>query len=220
MNLAVIILGIIVVLLLFTLYHYFNRNSISLAKETSLLGSNTIIPLKSYSSDTRYALGIWVYINSWNMKDNRKIIYTFPGKIELYLDPRTPTLYASVGVLGSEPSIITVTENFPIQKWTYVLLSVDNSYIDSYIDGKLIKSIELKGVQDHNTDPNMYIGGNPASLNDITIANFYRWKNPLAPQDVWNEYMKGNGISTVFSSYGVDLNLLKNNTTAATFTIF
>ena len=43
------------------------------------------------------------------------------------------------------PTVVKLTQNFPLKKWTYVTISVDNSYIDSDIDGKLIRSIKLEG---------------------------------------------------------------------------
>jgi hypothetical protein len=222
MSMIVIVLGIIVVLLIFILISYFSNNSTKLITKSSLLTGNTIIPIKSSLDTTRYAFGAWICVNSWSMNGDTKTIFTFPGKITLYLDSNTPTLFASIPTSGSLPTIITITQNFPLQKWTYVTISADNSYIDSYIDGKLMKSIKLENLQTNHTDKNVYLGGNPPSLNDIVVAKFYRWTNALAPQDVWNEYMKGNGnmIARLLSSYGLDLTLKKNNIDAATFNIF
>ena len=45
------------------------------------------------------------------------------------------------------------------QKWTYITVSVDNSYVDSYLDGKLVKSIKIEGLQSSHTDANVYLGG-------------------------------------------------------------
>jgi hypothetical protein len=33
-----------------------------------------------------------------------------------------------------------ITDNFPLQKWVYIIISVDNQYVDAYLDGKLIQS--------------------------------------------------------------------------------
>lgn len=228
MNVTVIILGIAVVFLVFILYEYFTSKSTILAKETSLLTSSTSIPITSNASATRYALGIWIYVNSWSMKSGPKMIYNLPGKISLYLDANSPTLFTDIGMTSGTPTTITVTQNFPIQKWTYVTISVDNSFIDCYIDGKLIKSTQLTGTQSSLTEitkPLIYLGGNsiPYSGNDITIAGFYRWTNPLVPADVWSKYMKGNGgnsITSMFNNYGLNVSLLKNNVTASTYSVF
>ena len=216
MNVIVIILSIFVVFLLYILINYFSNNSTKLASETSLLSNNVIVPVKSSPNATRYALSIWLCVNSWNNYD--KIIYEFPGKIKLYLDTTTPTLKVNIGTV-KDPVIIIITPNFPLQKWTYVTVSVDNYFVDCYIDGKLIKSIKLENLQSTNTEATIYIGGKVTTANDTLISNFYRWTNALAPHEVWNQYIKGNGsnfLSRTFSSYGLDINLKKDNIISST----
>jgi hypothetical protein len=224
MNTIVIILGVIVVVLIFILISYFSNNSTKLVTKSSLLLGNTIIPIKSALDTNRYAFGAWICINSFTFNNTTKTIFEFPGKIRLYLDANTPTLNAEIITIDGAKIKIVLTTNFPLQKWTYVTISADNSYIDSYIDGKLVKSIKLEKLQNNHdsNDNNIYLGGKVPSLNDITVAKFYRWTNALAPQDVWNEYMKGNGnmLGAFLSSYGLDITLKKNSVDAATFNIF
>ena len=52
--------------------------------------------------------------------------------------------------------IYDITNNFPLQKWTCILVSVDNKIIDVYLDGKLVKSIENKTTI--NSDASQGIG--------------------------------------------------------------
>ena len=137
MNLIIIVLSVSVIFLLFILLKYFSNNSTKLVKQSSLLTSNAVIPVTLNPSATRYAFGIWVYVKSWN--NNIKTIFEFPGKIKIYLDASTPTLSVSINTTVGNPTVVKLTQNFPLQKWTYVTVSVDNSYIDSYIDGKLVK---------------------------------------------------------------------------------
>jgi hypothetical protein len=227
MNVTVIILGIVVVFLLYILYQYFTSKSNKLATQTSLLGMNKAITVGTNASGTRYALGIWIYVNSWSMNSNIKTIYTLPGKISLFLEPTSPTLNVSIGVQGQANTVIAITNNFPIQKWTYVTVSVDNTFIDCYIDGKLIKSALINGTQNPPSEspPYIYLGGNdtPYRGNDITIADFYRWTSPLVPSDVWTKYMKGNGqngLTSMFNNYGLDVTLLKNQVVSTSYSIF
>ena len=220
MNLIIIVLIVSVIFLLFILLKYFSNNSTKLVKQSSLLTSNAVIPVTLNPSATRYAFGIWVYVKSWN--NNIKTIFEFPGKIKIYLDASTPTLSVSINTTVGNPTVVKLTQNFPLQKWTYVTVSVDNSYIDSYIDGKLVKSIKLEGLQDGYTEANIYLGGKVNNPSDIQISNFLRWSNALTPQDVWNEFIKGNGnnwMKSMFSQYGLDLNLKKDSTIAATLNL-
>jgi hypothetical protein len=225
MNPIIIILIIAVIFLLYLLYAYFASASTKLSSEKSLLTSNTPITISASPASTRYALGIWIYVNSWNGANSNKIIYSFPGKIQLYLDKNMPTLKVSISMNPGDPDII-VTENFPIQKWTYVLISVDNTFVDCYLDGKLLKSSKMTGLQNSPTEeaPKIYLGGLPNSYqgNDITVSNFIRWTTPLIPSDVWTIYMKGNGTNILkgMNDYGLDVSLLKNKVTTATYNIF
>ena len=38
---------------------------------------------------------------------------------------------------------IEVVNNFPLQKWVYILISYDNNICDIYLDGKMVKSVQL-----------------------------------------------------------------------------
>jgi hypothetical protein len=225
MKTIVIVLGILVITLLYVLLMYYSgNNSSKLVSITSLKTGNASIPVSNMSSSTRYALGIWVYVNSWDT-NKIKTIYSMPGKVVLYLDSMMPAMNVDFYIKGNEnPTTICLSENFPLQKWVYVTVSVDNSFADLYIDGKMVKSTKLNGIQSDAKESNIYLGGSPASMNDIVVARFMKWSNPLSLSEVWNEYLKGNGSSNAFykmmSSYGININVLKDNVKTATYQLF
>ena len=67
MKTIVIVLGILVITLLYVLLKYYSGNGSSkLVTITSLKTGNAAFPVSNLSSSTRYALGIWVYFNSWD----------------------------------------------------------------------------------------------------------------------------------------------------------
>ena len=48
---------------------------------------------------------------------------------------------------ANEKGTIVVTDNFPVQSWVHVIVSVSTNYIDTYVNGKLTKSIkETEGI--------------------------------------------------------------------------
>lgn len=215
MNLSYIILGVIIIILLYGLYvNYFTTNKTSLSTQTSL--NTAAIPgitITDAPTTSRYAYGIWVYVNTWN-NNNIKPLFSRPGQISVYLDNTTPTLYCDISQNCTNNNTPTqkmsITQNFPIQKWTYITVNVDNKFVDMYLDGKLVKSIQMTCTQ--TTPPKdalMFLGGGQA--NDILVSRFHRWSVPLSPQDVWSEYMKGNGISKTMSTYGVRMSVLKDS---------
>ena len=122
---------------------------------------------------------------------------------------------------------MVITDAFPLQKWTHVLLSVDNNYVDMYLDGKLVKSVKLSYIPTSPGPTTVPIrvgktkeGNSVAS--DIFMSKFQLWSTPFSPQEAWNEYMKGNS-SSMFGgmlAYGATLSLSKDNTVTNTVTLF
>lgn len=225
MKFIVLILSILLVSLSYILFRYFTNTTTILMPTTSLKNSNVPIPVKNITYSSRYALGIWVYVNSWD-SNNTKLIFTLPGKINLYLDAMKPTLKLDFFINGNNgiAKTVPITNSFPLQKWVYITISVDNTFIDLYLDGKLLKSVKLDGIQSDATEENIYLGGIPAVKSDIVISRFFMWSNPLSLSQVWNEYLKGNGsTSSLFkfmTKYGVNINLMKDNVNTATYKLF
>jgi len=234
MSPVAIILGIVIILLIYVLYKYFSKSSSSLGALMDLSTTSSTVPLITKdkvvnSTSARFSYGIWVYINTWDTNKTKNIFYrlnsgntanTTNYDIRLYLDPNSPTLYCdfytqqttttSSGTTTSTPGTETVaiTTNFPIQKWVYIIVSVDSKLVDTYIDGKLITSQELKALP-YVTDTDIYVGNFKAYA-----AQFQRWTSPMDPQTAWKNYMSGNGgsaLTKMFSSYGIDITFKKDD---------
>lgn len=143
-------------------------------------------------------------------------------QIILYLDKTTPTLYCYIQQTAGGTPIgpIPITTNFPIQSWVYVSISVQNTYVDLYLQGKLVKSIQLTAqptTPGDNTVPTI-LGGSV----DANVAAFKYYPNSLTPQQVWTNYMAGNGQNPLssLSSYGVNVGVTSNGATQSTYTLF
>jgi len=218
MNITAIILGITIVILIYVLYKYFSVSASTLMPTASLKASNPAITSINSPTNTRYAYGIWVYINSWDVNTD-KTIFSRAGNIKLHLDKNTPTLRCKITLSTGAVSDVMVTNDFPLQKWVCITVSVDNQFVDIYIDGKLVVSQKIStmssGVETlPATPPDKDV---PVMLGvgmDANVANFQRWTAPVDPQTAWTTYMGGNGSSSLTSStgtYGANLSILKNN---------
>lgn len=212
-----IVLGVVAILIgMYVLYLYFQNYTTIAANTVSLTNANTPVNIKDKASSYQYSVGAWVYVNSWN-NNNLKPILSMPNQFKLYLDKTSPTLYFDISqncMNGQTPSPpMVVTDNFPLQRWTYVTIVVDNYFVDMYLDGKLMQSMKMKCMQSvpTNTTSSIYLGGNPIIINDIMLTKVYRWSYVLSTQDVWKNYIAGNGVSTSFSTYGMEIDILKNN---------
>jgi hypothetical protein len=226
-----IILGVIIILLVYFLYINYWKQNVLFEK----INLNNSVPNITYASlsnpgSTRYSYGLWVYVNSWNT--SQKNIISRGNDFSLYLDQTSPILWCKMGVKPDSSSAnIIVTNNFPIQKWTHVIVSVDNNIIDFYIDGKLLLSKQINGIPVVST-ADISFGGSSNSTGstttapanstspDIFLAKVYRWVYPMDPQSAWNEYLTGNGQSLLIPNYNVQLELLKDNVVNKKYSLF
>lgn len=222
MNLVVIILGVIVIILIYVLIQFFMEASVELAATANLNDSINGIPIKNNPTSSRYAYGVWIYVNSWNMGGTKPIMAR-SNNLALRLDENSPVLLCDITMNNDEIKTIEFTDNFPLQKWVHVLVNVDNQYVDCYLDGKLIKSgrayIESSGgivvpkqpPAGGNDGVNLQLGG---SAWDAYVARVKHWSNPVNPEEVWSTYMDGNGQGAVgswLSKYGLDILIKKDN---------
>lgn len=220
MDWTTIILAGMVILLIYVLYIYFVSNSSIIQQSASLNGTNPAITSINSGQSTRYAYGIWVYVNTWNTTSN-KIIFMRNNNIALYLDTKTPTLYCDIELMDqAQPQRVTVTNNFPLQSWTYVTISADNNIIDCYIDGKLVNSVKLNAFPQApgpiQTDPVVLGSGW-----DAFVSGFQNWNGPIGPQEVWDNYMRGTGsaFSNFLSQYSINISVDKNSVQQSSYTM-
>jgi hypothetical protein len=247
MNYIIVILSVIIIVILFyvAFSSYFSNVS-TLMQQTSLADTTKPVPdvvatnLQKPDA-TRYAYGVWVYVNTLTAGASppKSVIFSRNNDIVVYLDQATSTLYAVLNpntsglptsglisvptnettppLVGTTSTKIAITNNFPLQKWVCITVSIDNTVADCYLDGKLIKSVKITQVTpDKNSNIKFGLGF------DAYIAQFQRWTNPLDPQSVWNAYVAGSGSSLAGtdSNYNVALSVLKDNVITSKLTLY
>jgi hypothetical protein len=110
---------------------------------------------------------------------------------------------------------VVITDAYPFQKWTYIVINVDGTNIDIYLDGRLIANktatITITGT-DSLVVGNQYMDGR--------VAHFNRYGFNMNPQEVWNKYMYGSGQNDSASNYNVKVGILKNNVQKNEFKLF
>ena len=244
MNMSAIVLGVVLVVVGYLLYLYWKSRNLPLVSGTTLNIPNPDITvaasLKPESS--RYTYSVWINANTWDNTTAKPIFSRMASaspnfatdvpQISLYLDKLTPTLFVTIAPATAPaptaPAIppIAITDAFPLQKWTHVMVSVDNNYVDMYLDGKLVKSVKLSYIPmaPASTTTPILVGktaGAPVK-SDIFLAKFQLWSTPFSPQEAWNEYMKGNNSSMFggLMAYSATFSLSKDNTVTNTVTLF
>ena len=223
-----IILSVIILFLVYVLYAYLTGTVTNLTQTANLNAPVPPITKIEGATNTRYGYSIWVYVKTWS-NTGTKTIFSRNNNLKLYLDTTSPSLKLDM-TMNRQPTIqtMTITDNFPLQKWVCIALSVDNQFVDAYLDGKLVKSQRFYKSTTSGTPaatvtsmpatpPAQTIAinlGNAAGGFDAFVAEFKRWTVPIDPQNAWDTYLAGNGtnaLSRAFSSYGIDVSVLKNN---------
>jgi hypothetical protein len=139
MDTITIILIVAILVLLYVLYAYYTDSSSELVQTASLLTPVPAISDISGPKNTRYAHSVWIYVNTWD-NDIDKVIFSRDDNLKLYLDKTSPVLKLDVTMNDTTTEPMIITNNFPLQKWVNVTISMDNQFADAYIDGKLVRS--------------------------------------------------------------------------------
>jgi hypothetical protein len=241
MSTTVIVLGTI--LLLVILYMIFQDYFTGKTKLTDEKSLNTNLPEisggdLSQANSTLVTYSIWLYVNSWDTVKVKPII-SREGDVNLWLDSTSATLKLNVGGklqtnstslatvtidgTSEQQEIFDITNNFPLQKWTCILVSVDNKIIDVYLDGKLVKSIENKTTISSDASNGITIGGDSDFLWDGIIARFERQPKVTDPASAYDKYAEGAGsgsLSKALGNFNINLSVLKDNVETSRFALF
>ena len=213
MNYTFIILGIILLVIIYVLYTVFTEKKTSLESSKSLAYKDfNYYELKNPGSP-KYYISIWLYVRTlptaatsvWYIHDSSILV------LGLYLD-QSSNLYYKYGATGERQDIMA---GFPLQRWTHVILSVDsNKLIDTYVDGKLMKSHTVPSALPQLSASSTLYESQDNSLLEAEIAGFERVPSVMDPKTAWQKYLAGNGgnvFSRFFKTWGISLVLTKDD---------
>jgi Concanavalin A-like lectin/glucanases superfamily len=158
--------------------------------------------------------------NSWDST-------TFMPCPIVYLDSYENNLGVSIVTQSSNGSStgalnVVVSDNaVPIQKWTQIAISVYQTVLDIYIDGKLVSTNILEGpVFTIAPNTNLYI--TPCSGFSGWTSQLQYFSNPLNPQQVWDIYSQGYGggfFSGSSTQNGITVTVNQNGVPTSSFSI-
>jgi hypothetical protein len=227
MNPLIIILSVIIVIIIFLIIRSYFFSTKTLATNINLKDNPVDISSGEITNPASvlYSFGTWIYVNSF--QNNRIITYRDPtnppsttnlprfslvlGGSEANNESRNKPVLTAVLNANNTPVKVVITTNFPIQKWVYVVVSVDTVFCDCYLDGKLIVSKQIPQILTGQSGSIKF--GNFAGLNgDILLTKVSRWDYPLDPQSVWTEYSSGNGLSQA-ANLSIALNVKTDSNT-------
>ena len=231
-----IILGVVVVIILYLLYLYFfsdgtSTTLVNLHDATQALTIPSSSLPGGVTSD--YTFSIWLFVNSWATG------YGTPKTIfqrkdtngnpcpQVVLDPNINNLVVNTAVYspkgGAALQVSPCTlENVPIQKWTNVIITVNNRALDLYLDGKLVRTCVLPGVPMTNpsTPVDLCPGGMGFSGYTSNFKYYARTVNPREAYAIYREGYGGGGwMSNLLNKYRIKLSFMKGNQEMNSFQI-
>ena len=123
------------------------------------------------------------------------------------------------GTTGSQVSTCQI-DNIPIQKWANIIISLYGRTLDTYLDGKLVRTCVVSGIPKINNTANIIVTPN-GGFSGWT-STFKYWSQSSNPQDVYNIYKDGFGgsiLGNALSKYRLRFSMLKGNIEQGSFEI-
>ena len=242
-NLKKLLLIAIVVVVLYLVYTHVFLDSTSNtlysggnAKNEKLIPASKI-PGNKNSVDFTYSL--WIYIKDWQYRyGEKKVIFTrqTAGETDHYtevsLAGSTNTLNVSMasgnGLCGSGGTNCHSVgiENIPIQRWVHIMVSTNNRAVDTYIDGKLVKTTILPSPPYTTGQKEAPIKVSPKSGEkggfEGEISKFRyisRTVNPREAYEIYREGPGGNWLTSAVNAYKLKLAFMKDEEEVTSFSI-
>ena len=175
-------------------------------------------------ASVNYAYSIWLYIDDWSYRyGSEKMIFKrgetglMPG---VSLNPIENNLTVSVALADNNELFKCTVKEIPIQKWTNLIVTLNNKSLDTYINGKLVKTCVLPSPAYVDDSASVYLTPNGGFSGYTSRFNY--WNDTINPQQAWNIYKTGPGgnmFSNFLNQYKLQLSFLKGNSVEASVTI-
>jgi hypothetical protein len=199
MDTSLIILGVALILVLYIVFAYMSTAD-ALANRIDLNQPQTAIPVEKLTKpeNVKYSYETWMYVYGPKSITTDTYIFSRDGSnankknIGLMLKANSPTLVLEYENSAATSQKVTISDNIPFQTWVHVIVSVDNSFVDVYLNGKLIKSLKDTTIVSPSSNSPVAFGSSQTYL-----AKFTRTVNPTDPQTAWNSYLAGNGENPI-----------------------
>lgn len=166
----------------------------------------------------QYGIQLWGFIKDWGYKyGQEKTLFArsdSSGNVnpEVVLHPTDNSAIVRVSYLPRTPGEVSyekfecIVPNIPLQSWFSLSVSLNNTNMDVYMNGYLVKSCAIPGVP-LNIGSDIVLskdGGFSGSVSDLTYSN-----TSLSPTDALTYYKKGSTAPGASSSPSGGLNRYK-----------
>jgi hypothetical protein len=175
-------------------------------------------------SSVNYSFSVWIYVDDWNYNYGKEKIIFLRGSLGSLFSPSLSLMPTDnnlvITMSTKDEPFECVVPNIPLQKWTNLIVSLNNKSLDSYVNGKLVKTCMLPDLPVVNGDSSVYLTPN-GGFSGFTSRLQY-WSTPISPQEAWNIYKRGPGgniFTNLINQYKIQFNFLKGNDIQASLTL-
>jgi hypothetical protein len=249
LTIVLTILVIVLVVMFFIYYFRdpYTLQNLQNGQNSSTISSASLATDGSNVPSSNFAYSIWFYINDFNYRYGEpKVIFGRMGAPSVSGGGSVPGISGKdpcpAVVLGAVENNLEISlgcfpgvdqtpttpggrtvihtckvANVPVQKWVNLTISVYGRSLDVYIDGKLVKTCMLPGIANVNNASDIYI--TPLGGFNGWTSKFQYYPNSLNPQEAYNIYVQGFGVSNLLQAYQLQVSLVENGTTQGSITI-
>lgn len=196
------------------------RTTVIIPQDPSVVGSKPIERSVNARSGMEFTWSVWLYVENLEYLHNqyRHIFHKGEANIQtatetrglnfpsnapgLYIEPNTNSLC----VIMNTQEVINkeiVIPDFPLHKWFNVMIRCRNVTVDVYINGTVVKSVDLDSVPRQNYG-NVYVAMNGGF--DGYLSNLFYYSYALSTGEIQNLVRRGADFRTSSASQTTILN--------------
>lgn len=147
---------------------------------------------------------------------------TTPPTLKVLTPPCSSDGKTGAAAVGAPPANISpcLIENIPIQAWVNIVVSLYGSTLDTYLNGKLVRTCVLPGVPQIDNNADILVTPDGGFSGWTTAFKF--WANASNPQEAYNIYKAGFGgsiLGNALNKYRVRFSMVKDNVVKSSFEI-
>lgn len=217
MNFVLIIVGFVVIAALYLLYKYFANQPLSTGLVKLDGGSKIELPYEKLTNpgSSTFSYEMWLFISTGS-----PVIFYRGGTVigdchfGLQINGGNLEIKATKDTATTSNTILSVN-TFPYQKWVHVVINVINKKtVELYMNGKLVETAKSEFDIKHTKTSSLVVGTGESGNTNSYLTRFFRTDKVLTADDVWKNYIKGNGVSNVLSNfikYNMNISITKGD---------
>jgi hypothetical protein len=174
-------------------------------------GSKTINRSVNATDGIEFSWSVWLMIDTltYNSGKFKCVFYkgnddiqdtglNFPNNAPgLYINPETNAMSVIMNTFNVINQIIEIPD-VPLNKWFNIIIRCENTTLDVYVNGTIVKSQKLNGVPKQNYG-NVYVGMNGGF--DGNISNLWYYEYALGIAEIQRIMKKGPNTKLLGSSF-------------------